>query len=48
MLRDGVVVADAPIPQPLVAGDAERPTMEDEIEAVLKNVYYGRKEEEYT
>ncbi len=47
MLRDGVVVADSPIPQPLVAGEAERPSMEDEMEAVLKAVYYGGKEEEY-
>ncbi len=47
MLRDGVVVADSPIPSPLVAGAAERPTMEDEMEMVLKTVYYGGKEDEY-
>jgi putative ABC transport system ATP-binding protein len=47
MLRDGVVVADSPIPEPLIAGQAERPSMEDEMEAVLKAVYYGGKREEY-
>jgi putative ABC transport system ATP-binding protein len=47
LLRDGVVVADSPIPRPLVAGDAERPSMEDEMETVLKDVYYGGKEDEY-
>ncbi|MCK6578178.1 MAG: ABC transporter ATP-binding protein [Anaerolineae bacterium] len=47
MLRDGQIVADAPIAEPLIAGHNERPSMEDEMEAVLKTVYYGGNEEEY-
>ncbi len=47
MLRDGIVVADKPIPQPLVAGDDERPSMEDEMESILQTVYYGGDAKEY-
>lgn len=47
MLRDGKVVADRPIPRPLVAGEAERPSEMDEMEAVFQDVYYGGDEDEY-
>ncbi|MBK8026327.1 MAG: ABC transporter ATP-binding protein [Chloroflexi bacterium] len=47
MLRDGEIVADAPIAQPLVAGQVERPSMEDEMESVLKVVYEGGSPEEF-
>ncbi|MDX2137190.1 MAG: ABC transporter ATP-binding protein [Chloroflexota bacterium] len=47
MLRDGLVIADRPIAQPLVAGEAERPSEADEMEALFKDAYYGGKKEEY-
>jgi putative ABC transport system ATP-binding protein len=48
MLRDGVVIADRVVPNPLVAGEAERPSEADEMEAILKDTYYGGKKEEYS
>lgn len=47
MLRDGVVVADQPVPNPLVAGEAERPSEAAELEAIFKDTYYGGDEAEY-
>jgi putative ABC transport system ATP-binding protein len=41
MLRDGVVVADAPVPHPLIAGEAERPSEAAELEEIFKQTYYG-------
>jgi putative ABC transport system ATP-binding protein len=47
MLRDGVVVADREVANPLVAGEVERPSEADELEAIFKETYYGGKEGEY-
>lgn len=48
MLRDGKVVADRPIPKPLVAGEAERPSEIEEMEGIFHDTYYGGEEREYT
>jgi putative ABC transport system ATP-binding protein len=48
MLRDGKVIADRQVETPLVAGDQERPSDTQEMEAVLREVHYGSKDEEYT
>ena len=48
MLRDGKVIADREIAEPLVAGDAERPSEAAEMEGLFRDTYYGGKEEEYT
>ncbi|HVU10514.1 MAG TPA: ABC transporter ATP-binding protein [Phototrophicaceae bacterium] len=47
MLRDGKIVADQIVKVPLVAGQEERPSMADEMEAILQDAYYGGKQEEY-
>lgn len=47
MLRDGVVVADQPVPRPLVAGEQERPSEAEELEAIFKDTYYGGTQTEY-
>ncbi len=47
MLRDGQIVADQPVKAPLVAGEAERPSLADEMESILQDVYYGGTKEEY-
>jgi hypothetical protein len=47
MLRDGKVVADQPVPRPLVAGEAERPSEAAELEAIFQDTYYGGVESEY-
>ena len=47
MLRDGKVIADREVANPLVAGEAERPSEADEMQEVFRDVYYGGKEEEY-
>ncbi len=47
MLRDGKIVADQTVKAPLIAGQEERPSMADEMEAILKDAYYGGKKEEY-
>lgn len=47
MLRDGVVVADRKVANPLIAGEAERPSEAEELEGVFQEVYYGGTEEEY-
>ncbi len=47
MLRDGKVVADRLVANPLVAGEAERPSEAEELEGVFQEAYYGGKKEEY-
>jgi putative ABC transport system ATP-binding protein len=48
MLRDGLVIADREVAQPLAAGEVERPSEAEELESVFKEAYYGGKEQEYT
>ncbi len=47
MLRDGKIVADRAVKEPLVAGETERPSLADEMESILQDVYYGGGNEEY-
>jgi putative ABC transport system ATP-binding protein len=48
MLRDGKVIADREVAEPLAAGEVERPSEAEELESVFKEAYYGGKEQEYT
>ena len=48
MLRDGKIIADRGIAEPLVAGDAERPSEAAEMEGLFRDTYYGGAREEYT
>ncbi|MCS6835038.1 MAG: ABC transporter ATP-binding protein [Anaerolineae bacterium] len=48
MLRDGKVVADQRVKQPLIAGEAERPSEAEELQGIFEATYYGGKKEEYT
>ncbi|MDX2075580.1 MAG: ABC transporter ATP-binding protein [bacterium] len=47
MLRDGKVVADRKVANPLNAGESERPSEAEELEGVFQEVYYGGEKEEY-
>jgi putative ABC transport system ATP-binding protein len=47
MLRDGKLVADQPIPNTLVAGEAERPSEAEELESIFQETYYGADATEY-
>jgi putative ABC transport system ATP-binding protein len=47
MLRDGKIVADRAVKEPLVAGESERPSLADEMETMFQDVYYGGAQEEY-
>ena len=47
MLRDGKIITDRPVPNPLVAGEAERPSEADEMESIFKETYYGGEKQEY-
>jgi putative ABC transport system ATP-binding protein len=47
LLRDGKIVADRAVKEPLVAGESERPSLADEMESILQDVYYGGTKEEY-
>lgn len=47
MLRDGKIVADRQIAEPLTAGEHERPSEAAEMEGLFKEVYYGGAEAEY-
>ena len=47
MLRDGKIVADRAVKEPLIAGESERPSLADEMETLLQDVYYGGAKEEY-
>lgn len=47
MLRDGLIIADRKVANPLIAGEVERPSEAEELEGVFQEVYYGGTEEEY-
>ncbi len=47
MLRDGKIVADRAVKDPLTAGESERPSLADEMESILQDVYYGGQKDEY-
>jgi len=47
MLRDGKIIADRAVVRPLIAGEAERPSEADEMQAIFEDVYYGGSREEY-
>jgi len=47
ILRDGKVITDREVNNPLVAGQSERPSAEDEMEEMLKEVYSTGKQEEF-
>jgi putative ABC transport system ATP-binding protein len=48
MLRDGKIIADREVAEPLVAGENERPSEAAEMDGLFRNVYYGGAKEEYT
>lgn len=48
MLRDGRIIADERVKEPLVAGITERPSEAEELQDVFEVTYYGGSEEEYT
>jgi len=47
MLRDGKIIADREVANPLVAGEQERPSEAAEMEGLFKEVYYGGEAAEY-
>jgi putative ABC transport system ATP-binding protein len=47
MLRDGSVIADKQIAEPLDASTAERPSEAEELQEVFETTYFGGKSEEY-
>lgn len=47
MLRDGKVVADQRVKNPLIAGEVERPSEAEELQGVFEEAYYGGKQDEY-
>lgn len=48
MLRDGKIIADQRVKNPLVAGKSERPSEAEELQELFEDTYYGGDEEEYT
>jgi len=48
MIRDGRIVADQKVGQPLVAGVDERPSEAHELHNIFQETYYSGKAEEYT
>jgi putative ABC transport system ATP-binding protein len=48
MLRDGTIIADREVAEPLVAGENERPSEAAEMDGLFRDVYYGGAKEEYT
>ena len=48
MIRDGQIVADQKVAQPLVAGVDERPSEAHELQSIFQETYYSGKAEEYT
>ncbi|MBK8033061.1 MAG: ABC transporter ATP-binding protein [Anaerolineae bacterium] len=48
MIRDGRIVADQKVGQPLVAGVDERPSEAHELQSIFQETYYSGKAEEYT
>ncbi len=47
MLRDGLIVADEAVPNPIEAGTVERPSESAELDMLLKETYYGGAQEEF-
>jgi putative ABC transport system ATP-binding protein len=47
MLRDGLVVADKPVPSPFEAGTVERPSQDAELDNVFKETYYAAPKEAF-
>jgi putative ABC transport system ATP-binding protein len=47
MLRDGKIVADERVKEPLVAGEAERPSEAEELQGIFDETYYGGDQDEY-
>src|SRR4029450_4124665 len=47
MLRDGEIIADRQVAEPLVAGDSERPSEAAEMEGLFRAVYSGAHNNEY-
>lgn len=47
MLRDGKIIADRQVAEPLVAGEQERPSEAAEMEGLFRDAYYGGSKEEY-
>jgi putative ABC transport system ATP-binding protein len=47
MIRDGKIVADRKVAEPLIAGESERPSEAEELEGIFQEAYYGGSEEEY-
>ncbi len=47
MLRDGKIIADHHVKNPLVAGESERPTETQELQAIFETTYYDGDEDEY-
>ncbi len=48
MIRDGRIVADQKVGQPLVAGVDKRPSEAHELQSIFQETYYSGKAEEYT
>ncbi len=47
MLRDGLVVADETVPNPIDAGAVERPSESAELDLLLKETFYGSAKESF-
>ena len=47
VLRDGAIVADREVKNPLIAGESQRPTDTQELEAVFQDTYHSGTEEEF-
>jgi putative ABC transport system ATP-binding protein len=47
MLRDGLIVADEIVPNPIEAGTVERPSESAELDSLLKETFYGGVREEF-
>jgi len=47
MLRDGKIIADQRVKNPLVAGQSERPSEAEELQEIFEDTYYGGDEDEY-
>jgi putative ABC transport system ATP-binding protein len=47
MLRDGKVISDREVANPLIAGEQDRPSDAAEMEGIFREVYYGGSAEEY-
>lgn len=47
MLRDGKIIADQRVKNPLIAGESERPSEAEELQELFEDTYYGGDQEEY-